>query len=145
MSFDYLWPNPGDGDYLTVFFGNTLLFSSLGLDFASADFVSSGLIGIGEFASMTDQLLFWLNSVGDPNAEVDIRDLTFYSSSATAVPEPSSIALLVSAVGLYLLFSGLANDRGTSRGRRMIIPQERFVGPFSEAVIPVTNKQKLIC
>ena len=105
MSFDYLWSKIGDGDYMTVYFGDALLFSSIGLDFTGVDFVNSGIIDIANFAGQTNQLLFWLNSVGDPNAEVDIQKLAFYSSAVTNVPEPASLAL----VGLGL--AGIAAAR----------------------------------
>ena len=103
FSFEYFWPKRGDGDYLSVFFGNNLLFSSLGLDFTGSDFVSSELISVADFSGQTDQLLFWLNSVGAPNAEVDVRNLTFYSAADISIPEPSSIALVGLALAILLL------------------------------------------
>ena len=97
--FDYFWAHPGDGDYLTVFFGNNLLFPSLGLDFSGTEFKNSGLIYLALFAGQTDQLLFWLNSVGDPNAEIDIRDLTFHVSTTFETPLPGALPLFATGLG----------------------------------------------
>jgi hypothetical protein len=103
LSFDYYWPHVGDGDYLTVYLGTNLLFNSLGLDFSADEFISSNLIDISQFAGQTDQLLFWLNSVGDSNAEVDIRNLRFFgaSLSSTTIPEPNTFFLF--CIGLLLV------------------------------------------
>lgn len=113
MSFDYNWKNPGDGDYLSVFLGKTSIFSSVGLDFSGTDFVNSGPISMSAFAGTTNQFLFWLNSVGSPNADIMIKNVTFYGSDASSVPEPGSLLLLSTA----LLFFGVV---GWSCKRRSI-------------------------
>lgn len=107
MSFNYFWTNKGDGDYLTVSFNDDILFSSLGTDFSDPDFVNSGLIDVSKYDGENGQLLFALNSVGDKNAELDLRDLTFFSalSAISAVPEPSTWAMYIlgfGAVGVIL-------------------------------------------
>lgn len=101
MSFDYDWKNPGDGDYLSVFYGNTSIFSSLGLDFPGTGFVNSGPISMSAFAGTTNQFLFWLNSVGTPNADIMIKNVTFYGSDASSVPEPGSLLLLGTALLVF--------------------------------------------
>ena len=96
IEFEYFWDSLGDGDWLSVYFGDTLLFSSLGIDFIGNDYLSSGLLWIGQFAGETDQLLFALNSVGDSNAELSIRNLrVFYAEPESSVPEPSTALLLL--------------------------------------------------
>lgn len=102
ISFDFRWLNLGDGDYLSLFFNDTLLFNFQGTEFYGEDFLSSGLIPIGAFAGQTGQLLFALNSVGEANASYEIGNLQIIGRS---VPESSTLALL----GLCL--AGLAATR----------------------------------
>lgn len=97
LSFDFRWLNVGDGDYLTLSFGDNILFNFLGTDFVGNDFENSGLIWIGEFAGQSGQLLFALNSVGERNAVISLGNLTVYTQSE--VPEPGTLALVLLALG----------------------------------------------
>jgi len=97
LSFDFKWLNPGDGDWLSVLFDDFLLFNYLGTD-TGDDFINSGLLPVAMFAGQTGQLLFALNSVGDPNAEFAFTNLQFTGF----VDEPSTIALLLFAVAMLI-------------------------------------------
>ena len=101
IAFEYFWDNKGDGDYLSVTFNGTLLFNYLGTNFDGSDFILANL-PIWQYSGQTGDLSFILNSVGDPNAVVRIRNMGFY----TTVPEtpiPSSILLFGS--GIVILIS----------------------------------------
>jgi len=100
ISFDFQWENNGDGDWLTLHLGDHELFSFSGTTPDGSEFLNSGLIPISQLFGETGQLLFTLNSVGDPNAIINIRNVQFFGIAA--VPEPSSIILL--AVGFLSLF-----------------------------------------
>jgi pimeloyl-ACP methyl ester carboxylesterase len=91
MSFDYEWNNPGDGDYLTVTFGNDLLFNYVGKAFYGNGFLNSGCIPVGDLDGMTDQLLFALNSVGLPDADLLIRNLEFFDIAAASSVDESPV------------------------------------------------------
>ena len=102
MSFDYLWKNIGDGDYLTVTFGNNLLFTYVGTAFPGSAFLNSNCIPVDQFDGETDQLLFALNSLGDPNADLLIQNLEFYDIlPAQTVDEPSSIGNVVAGLMIF--------------------------------------------
>jgi murein DD-endopeptidase MepM/ murein hydrolase activator NlpD len=91
ISFDYNWIELGDGDYLTVFLGDNLLFTSIGIDSLGLNQISSGFLSIKDLTGQNLQLLFFLNSVGRPNAQLEISNLNFSKlTSVTDVPEPTS-------------------------------------------------------
>ena len=112
LSFDYMWTQKGDGDYLNVYFDGNLLFSSLGTDFVGTDFLSSGLIPLGNYRGLEGDLLFELFSVGDPNSSFVIRNVQLLAVPplAATVPEPSG-ALLVAAAMLALGGLGAGSRR----------------------------------
>jgi hypothetical protein len=99
LRFDFLWNNKGDGDFLSVSFGDEVLFKFLGTSFDGSEFMNSGLIPISAFAGRTDQLLFMLNSTGGSNAQFSIRNVEFL----TSVPEPNPLWLLL--VGMLMLLA----------------------------------------
>jgi hypothetical protein len=95
LSFDFQWPNTGDGDWLTLHFGDQLLVSFSGAAFKGSDFITA-FIPIGQFSGKTNQLLFTLNNAGAPNAEINIRNInltTFISAPIDIKPggTPNSI------------------------------------------------------
>lgn len=103
LTFDMLWSDKGDGDFLSVFFNDALLYSFLGIDFIGNDFLNVGLLPISDFAGQTGQLLFALNSVGDSNANFYIRNLTMGTVASSQVPVPGTVVLI--GVGLAGLIS----------------------------------------
>lgn len=111
--FDYNWAGIGDGDWLTLHFGDELLFSFTGSAFGGSDFMSSGLIPIAQFAGKENQLLFTLNSFGERNAAIQIQNLRILGRPLS-VPEPPSFLLILLAVGL--LFTARHWGREGSKG-----------------------------
>lgn len=98
LAFDFSWLDRGDGDYLTVFFGDKLLFNAVGTDFPEGTFLSSGLLALNIGLSDRDQqLLFWLNSVGNFGAQLEIRNVNFYSGAA--VPEAQVWVMMLIGFG----------------------------------------------
>ncbi len=99
LSFDFAWLNGGDGDWLTLYFGNTLLYSGTGTGFQTSEFFSSGLLTVSDFAGKSGQLLFSLNNAGARNAQFSIRDIKVFTSPA-AVPESETWAMFILGFGL---------------------------------------------
>jgi probable HAF family extracellular repeat protein len=95
LSFEIDWLNVGDGDWLSVFFEESLLFSFRGNTTTINKVIDSGFIPISQFAGRDGQLLFALNSVGEKNAALNIGQLRRYGLNATAVPEPSTFIILI--------------------------------------------------
>ena len=125
FNFDFRFVSPGDGDFLTAHFDDTLLYWFDGRDFFGDNFRDSGMIPIDAFTGKHGQLAFTLYSVGEPNAEVWLDNVGFYDVETPnpIVPEPSSLFL----VGFGLLgLVGFARRRpaGTDDFLRSI---ERFL------------------
>jgi len=104
ISFDFLIENADEGDYLTFGIGENLLFYFDGTDFEGDALVNSGYINISDWAGEDVELIFALNSGGDPNATMTIESIAFYSP----IPEPSTLLLLAPAL---LGFAGLLRRR----------------------------------
>ena len=106
ISFDFLIENADEGDYLTFGIGEDLLFYFDGTDFEGvppgsiSELVNSGHIDISDWAGEDVELIFALNSGGDPNATMTIESIAFYSP----IPEPGTLLLLAPAL---LGFAGL--------------------------------------
>lgn len=101
LSFDFRWSSPGDGDFLTLQFGDGLLFNYLGQEFQGDEFRNSGLLPVSGLAGMTDQLLFALNSVGDANASFEIGNLQIFFGAT--VGEPGTGTLIAISMGLLFV------------------------------------------
>ncbi|HEC15966.1 MAG TPA: DUF3466 family protein [Sedimenticola sp.] len=103
LTFDYLFANLGDGDWLTVHFGDQLLWSFLGENFVHE--IAHASIIVEPFAGQTNDLYFTLNSIGDRNAEVIIRNVAFVGgrqAAGSSVPEPVTMLLLLPGFVLLL-------------------------------------------
>jgi len=102
LSFDFDFLNLGDGDWLTVFFEDRLLWSFTGTDFFGDEM--RAVIDISEFAGQSGMFYFTLNSVGDRNADLLISNIEFssYIAAGAEVPEPSSSALVLAALVMLL-------------------------------------------
>jgi hypothetical protein len=94
LSFDFLFADRGDGDWATLFFGDTLLWSFLGQSFFGDDFIQAG-IPLEGLQGQSGRLVFALHGTGEPNAEFLLANLQFRGPSA--VPAPPS--LLVTVLG----------------------------------------------
>lgn len=105
LSFDQYWSRLGDGDRLLLWFNDSLLWDYLGTDFNSPDFVSSGPVWLTGLSGETGQLLFELQSVGAPNAQVSINNLRYFETAPVTVPEPPTMALLVGALAILLAYN----------------------------------------
>ncbi len=95
LSFDFEWLNKGDGDWLTLHFDDTLLFSYSGQTFDQNGSQNSGLIPVAQLQGETGQLLFTLNSVGASNAQLNLSNLQVSQIAETAVPEPGTWAMFL--------------------------------------------------
>jgi len=108
MTFDLAVENAGDGDYLTVSFGDQLLWYEDLAFLSEGDFQTLGALFVGDLAGETDTLLFALNSVGEANASVLLDNIEF---GVTVIPEPSAMVLL----GAAAMFAGLCASRKRRR------------------------------
>lgn len=102
LRLNLLFADPGDGNWLALYFNDTLLFSFLGTDFSGTDYVEY-LIPINEFRGQTGDLWLFLNASGDADAEARVGGLAFIrvTEGQAQVPFASTWWLLV--VGLVTL------------------------------------------
>jgi len=103
LSFEYLWDDKGEGAYLSVFFGDTLIANLLAEDFQGCGYKFIGNIPAFDFAGQAGQLLFALDSVGDPSSVIRLRNVAFLAS-LDSVPEPGTWLLMLTAfwvLGFY--------------------------------------------
>ena len=91
LSFDFRFVELGDGDFLTLHFGDQLLFIFEGSAFPGEDFMNSGLLDISEFSGQAGWLTFALNSEGDANCQIEIDN--FEMLSVSTVPEAGTVAM----------------------------------------------------
>jgi hypothetical protein len=99
MTFSFLFHNLDSDDYLTVGINDTQLFA-LEAGFVGDGIESnSGVLDVSQWAGQDVELFLGLNSQGNaPGGTMELENFQFYSS---AVPEPSSIALLsLALIGL---------------------------------------------
>jgi hypothetical protein len=115
LNFDYKWMALGDGDWMTVFFDDTLLFSFTGTGFSGSDYSNSGLIPIHELAGRTGRLIFSLNSVGGANASFSIKGLSVFATPS-GVPEPTTWLTFIIGFGA----SGALIRRAKRRKRKEV-------------------------
>jgi len=80
VAFDFRFSKPGGGDWLTVSFNDTLLFSFLGSDFVAGGY-QHVLIPVGHIAGETGVLTARLNDSGTEPAEVLVSNFQFLSSA----------------------------------------------------------------
>ena len=92
LSFDFRFVELGDGDFLTLHFGDQLLFIFDGSAFPGDDFMNSGLLDLSEFSGQAGWLTFALNSEGDANCQIEIDN--FEMLSVTTIPEPCTVAMI---------------------------------------------------
>jgi hypothetical protein len=123
LSFEFDFTNIGDGDYLSVFFDNELLFNFLGTAFSGTEFLDSGLIPISQLAGQDGTLWFILNGVGEPDAEVQLRALTIWTLEASRVPGPTSMEMMIT--GLMVIGLGLGRSWSRRHGANALAPLER--------------------
>lgn len=108
LDFEYSCVSAGDGDHLSLNFDSELLFNvPCDAEFVG-EWLGSGLIDLSPFRGSVGQLLFTLNSVGEPNARFGIRELQFISIAS--VPQPGPLGLLAAAGAAV----GLARHRKRS-------------------------------
>ena len=75
LRFKFKFSGAGDGDFLTVRFGDgPEIYAGLDLEITREDFLEAE-VEIGEYAGLTDNLVFTLVSRGGPGAVVQIKDI----------------------------------------------------------------------
>ncbi|MGB5925584.1 MAG: hypothetical protein WBH01_05760 [Dehalococcoidia bacterium] len=113
MSFEFVFSDNGDGDYLTAGINELQVFAFEGTLFSGSDFVGSGYLDVSDWAGQEVELFVGLNSVGEPNAEVIVQDFRFHQlnsqpfvdtgESDAAETELAKIPWLWVGVGLAIL------------------------------------------
>jgi hypothetical protein len=91
LSFNMVWNDNSNSDYLTLQFGDNVLFNFNGSLAQSGEMLNTGPIPLGDFDGQIDQLLFTLYSQGGIDTSVAISDLTF----SMPVPEPTALVVFV--------------------------------------------------
>ena len=94
LTFDFLFSQLGDGDWLAISFNGTLLYNFLGKSFDGTDYHQAE-IPIANFAGQTGVLTVTLHSASTAASEVRVSNFKFLSQTA---PLPSSNADLASLV-----------------------------------------------
>jgi hypothetical protein len=94
------FPEQGDGDWLTIHFNGTLIFSGLGSDFRGPAY-HEFVLPLHQLRSTKGQLVAALNGTGNPDAEVRIGPVTIEkraqpdntapTTAATTEPLPNSL------------------------------------------------------
>ncbi|MFC1952598.1 FG-GAP-like repeat-containing protein [Chloroflexota bacterium] len=79
ISFEYIFPNRGDGDFLSVGINTTQLFAIEGELSSNTTFVSSSYIDISNWQGQNVELFIGLESSGAPNAEVIVQNIAFHT------------------------------------------------------------------
>ena len=82
MTFDFLFAQLGDGDWLTVSFNDTLLYNFLGKSFYGADYHQAE-VPIANFSGKTGVLTVTLHSANNTVSEVRVSNFKFLSQSAS--------------------------------------------------------------
>jgi hypothetical protein len=88
LAFDFVFSQPGDGDWLTVLFNDVLLFASKGLNSTGADFHQIE-VPVAHVAGQTGTLTVRLQSVGDPDAEVIVSNFRFLAEAEVTLVAPT--------------------------------------------------------
>jgi len=128
MSFEFVFSEGGDGDYLTVGINELQVFAFEGTLFSGLDFVDASYLDVSAWTGQEVELFIGLNSIGESNAEVIVQDFRFYdlnsqpfvdaSEPDTTETEPAKFPWLWVGVGIglaILLTSGILLRRRLSR------------------------------
>lgn len=99
FSFEFGFGGIGDGDWLTLHFGDELLWSFLGTDYDGDDLMRA-LISVEHLAGLSGTFYFTLNSVGEANAQISLANFQFLGSAQVGAPSMPMIMLLA-CVMLY--------------------------------------------
>ena len=113
--FDLSFSNSGDGDWLEVLFGNTLLGAYQGSNFGTDS--NPIFLDFSGFAGQSGVLTFLLASSGSTNAALSVSNFRFVTSEVLVgapiapVPSPPGAVLLLSAISGMVGFSVLKRKR----------------------------------
>ncbi len=90
VTFAFRFSKPGNGDWVTVSFNDTLLFSFLGTSFVGNEY-QHVQIPVGNIAGQTGVLTVVLNEAGDQDAEVLVSNFQFLSSGGSSPTLPDLV------------------------------------------------------
>jgi hypothetical protein len=143
--FDYVFGDTGDGDWISLYLEDQLLWELSGLSISSG-LVGTAFVDIRDFLGTTGELTFLLNSVGESNLEFAFANLRFVNASSS-VPLPPSIVLLM--LGASILLKRRISERGKTAERRghhladpdqrirnFLVPEHAFCPATAPCVVP---------
>lgn len=121
LSFDWMVGAGGDGDWFTVYFGSDLLWT-MTIDTILEGVLLNALIDISDYAGVTGELYFTLNSVGNSNAEFYVGNVALSRSiGSTSAPEPSTFSIIlfgIGGAGYRKYRKNIENARGYGKTKR---------------------------
>jgi hypothetical protein len=91
LAFDWMVEDAGDGDWFTVHLGSEL-FLTMSISELIEGILFHELFDISDYAGMSKELYFTLNSVGDANASLYVGNLEYRGENP--VPEPATMLLV---------------------------------------------------
>jgi hypothetical protein len=106
LTFDMKVETPEAGDFLTVSFGNEVIYYK-SLNTADSNFWTVDPIFVGDFAGQTETLLFAINHVGDGTPSILLDNITF--SAINFPPRPITVDLNNDGIPNFYDFSIFAN------------------------------------
>lgn len=112
LTFNFIFNDKGDGDWLSMFIGDRLVWSFIGTE--SFNGLMAGMVPVSGFAGTSQTLYVALNSVGARNADVLVGNFQF--TTIAAVPEPGTWLLMCVGLFVVVTFTKQKQRQRLSRG-----------------------------